>query len=100
MKDFMCNSCEKQFDTDKQMVAHYRKSHPDDAYGLWGAIGTTGDAFADNLVNYYFNQYRAADKKLRQTAVSSVNQMAFDDLLAKAKRLADKLEIIRLTASV
>jgi hypothetical protein len=94
-KNFKCNHCDEDvfFATERAMIAHYRDKHPDDAYGLWDAIGTTGDDFADKCIER-MRENRQAERDMQGKFITS---QQYDDLVAKHDALVRKLEIIRLT---
>lgn len=59
-------SCDAPFQTAKAMVAHYRKAHPDDAYGCYDQIGDIGDSFANKAIEKLRAELHEAEGKARQ----------------------------------
>lgn len=48
--NYRCDSCGKEVKTQKELIKHYRDKHPTAPFGLFNAIGTTGDKFSDLLI--------------------------------------------------
>jgi hypothetical protein len=78
-----CNLCSKEVKSEKALIKHYRKKHPNDAINLFGAIGTTGDKFSDKALSQLskgseHNKLRASTCELELSGLKvSYNKLNF-----------------------
>lgn len=93
-KEWCCN-CGAEFDTLKQIIAHYRKDHPDaGAWQLYNQTGDVGDAFMNAgfeecmAMRAEFMNKECADRDAHQKLV---------ELSAKYNRLINALRSIEAT---
>lgn len=66
MKSFQCQVCDKQVDTQEQLIEHSKRNHRDEPQAVWTAIGKTWSTSLDHLFQSKDNYRRDADdaKKL------------------------------------
>lgn len=94
-KNYRCNICDEPealFHTRPQMIAHYRKQHPQDGYNLWDAIGELGDAFSNKaMADLRF----AMGTGREQLAKAEGKAKAYDDLVRRYNALIRAVQIIK-----
>jgi hypothetical protein len=93
-KNYRCNQCgdAAMFNTTAQMIAHYRKEHPEDGYGLWDAIGDLGDKFANGAVEGMRERARALQERLTKAEAKA---KAYDALVPRYDALIRCVQIIK-----
>jgi hypothetical protein len=79
MKNWMCD-CEKQFDTKKQMIEHYKRVHPDSPERCYDQIGETWNITLTRLVKNMTDERHRADENLR--SFNNI-QEKYNDLIQK-----------------
>lgn len=84
MKAYLCR-CDAEFSNKAAFIRHYRRQHPEEADGCYDQCGSTGDAFADKMI-----------EQMRSNNHERVKE--YDKLKAKAE-LYDKL-LVRFNALV
>lgn len=88
--DWCCNACDEPLPNEDAVIAHYRREHKEDGWGLWNICGKTGDAFADTTVNHLWQRLKDEGVKL-QAAQSKAE--AYDKLLERWNALCRALQI-------
>jgi hypothetical protein len=97
---YRCDSCGKGIDSRKALIKHYRKDHPEASDVLWNAIGTTGDMFADTLIENISIQSADARRSAFQYE-SNIKELekANVELRFKVDQLSNSASAIQLILS-
>ena len=88
--DWVCNNCDEPLPTKDAVIAHYRREHPEDGWGLWDICGETGDKFADSTANAIWQKLKDQNVQLSEARSKAE---AYDKLLAQWNALCRALHI-------
>lgn len=91
--DWCCNICDEPrrlFGTLKEVIAHYRKEHPDNGYGLWEIGGDLGDRFSNTAMEEMKRIHREQSEALQRSLGKA---KAHDALLERWNALCRALQI-------
>ncbi|EKD89664.1 MAG: hypothetical protein ACD_33C00014G0006 [uncultured bacterium] len=99
-QNYVCH-CGEYFKTEKELISHYRKKHPNDADMLFDNIGKSGDKFSDKLIELLMmektmlnNNFINSDCELKETKLKLtelVNQ--YDRLVFNFNQLSSVVNI-------
>ncbi len=71
---YECSICHEKIDNKKKFIDHYKEEHPQEGYLLYDSIGTTGDAFTDNIILHFRKKIDGLEKNAvrDKTAISNI----------------------------
>lgn len=98
--NYRCNDCEYGFAGKKAFIAHYRKEHPENGYGLWDAIGDLGDEFANGAMRTLQerNKHFLSEQQELLLSRTKVNEHAI--LVERFNQLAEHMRILHSVAEL
>jgi hypothetical protein len=91
--DWCCNVCDhprRLFASLQEVIAHYRKSHPDYGYSLWDIGGDLGDRIGNSAMEQMRDRCRAAERVAQESAAKA---KAYDELSERFSALCRALQI-------
>jgi hypothetical protein len=90
--DWVCNNCDEPLPSKDAVIAHYRREHPDDGYGLYDICGDVGDPLGTSGLK---RMWAERAKYMQTEADARAKAKLYDELLAKWNGLCRALHIGR-----
>jgi len=98
---FRCLICSKNVKTEEGLIRHYHKKHPNEAAMLYETLGTTGNAFADQLAHELSGALADANKRFIDLKVKNAAlEIKYEDVINKSNVLARAITSIGNTAII
>jgi hypothetical protein len=97
-KDYRCNICEGEVDSEQYLINHFHRDHPNDGWTLWDSIGRTGYPFADAVVS----KFRAEASSLRNEVIElrRTNESLSKNFSEQGNRLREALVDLELVRRI
>lgn len=86
-------TCDYGCKTKAQLIAHHRREHPEDAYGLWDMCGDLGDAFANSAMKTLEEKNKNSLQRFHETEATAKAYAELTDrytALIHAVRIGDE----------
>ena len=86
--------CDEVFSKKDAFIAHHNREHREEgAYGLWDALGETGNEYYDKAMQVIHAELVEAKEK---TAAAEIKARAYDALVPRFNALANLMSIVSL----